>query len=95
MHNIRRTGFAVLVYIVQVMATFVPAVGGSTQPSGGKVSPAMMLVWTLPLVLLSNAIGDYDCWKLSRKTLFEFLDIVEIDPQVFLNTNKKTDLEAS
>jgi hypothetical protein len=94
LHDIRRTGFAILVYILQVVAVFVPAVGGSANPSGGKVSPAMMLVWLLPLVLLSNAIGDYGCWKLSENTLFEFLDVVGIDPPRILHTNK-TDLETS
>lgn len=55
----------------------------------------MMLVWLLPLFLLSNAIGDYGCWKLLEKTLFKFLDDVGIDPQKFINRNKNTDLEAS
>ncbi|KAF8851469.1 hypothetical protein BDZ45DRAFT_750663 [Acephala macrosclerotiorum] len=74
MHDIRRTSFAVFLYLLQVIAVFVPAVGESANPSGRKASPAVMLVRLLPLVLLSNAIGDYGYWKLSRKTLFEFLD---------------------
>jgi hypothetical protein len=94
MHDIRRTGFAILVYIFQVVAVFVPVVGGSANPSGGKVSPAMMLVWLLPLVLLSNAIGDYGSWELSSNTLNEFLDVLGIDPLKVLDANK-TDLETA
>jgi hypothetical protein len=94
MHDIRRTGFAVFLYILQVVAVFVPAVGGSASPSGGKVSPAMMLVWLLPIVLLSNAIGDYACWKASRNTLLEFLATAGIHLEE-LDTKKKTDMEAS
>jgi hypothetical protein len=78
-HDVRRTGFAVLIYILQVIALFVAAVGGSANPSGGKVAPAMLLVWLLPVVLLSNAIGDYGCWDTSRRTLFDLLDFFRID----------------
>jgi hypothetical protein len=78
-HDVRRTGFAVLIYILQVIALFVAAVGGSANPTGGKVAPAMLLVWLLPVVLLSNAIGDYGCWDTSRRILFNLLDLFSID----------------
>ena len=78
-HDVRRTGFAVLLYILQVIALFVAAVGGSTNATGGKVAPAMLLVWLLPVVLLSNAVGDYGCWDTSRRTLFDLLDLFRID----------------
>lgn len=71
--DIRRTVFAVVVYIVQVVAVFVPAVGGSPNPSGGRVSPAMLLIWLLPLVLLSNAIGDITSWKHAENVLESFV----------------------
>lgn len=91
LHDIRRTGFAILVYILQVVVVFLPAVGGSPNPSGGRVSPAMMLVWLLPLVLLSNAIGDYGCWRHSAETLTKFLGVVGVNLDECLTTNKKTD----
>jgi hypothetical protein len=78
-HDVRRTGFAVLIYILQVIALFVAVVGGSANPTGGKVAPAMLLVWLLPVVLLSNAIGDYGCWDTSRRILFDLLDLFRID----------------
>jgi hypothetical protein len=78
-HDVRRTGFAVLIYILQVIALFVATVGGSANPTGGKVAPAMLLVWLLPVVLLSNAIGDYGCWDTSRRILFDLLDLFRID----------------
>jgi hypothetical protein len=39
----------------------------------------MLLVWLLPVVLLSNAIGDYGCWDTSRRILFDLLDLFRID----------------
>lgn len=93
-HDIRRSGFAILLYIIQVVGVFVRSLGGLTSPSGGKVSPAMMLVWLLPEVLLSNGIGDYGCWRLSKHTLFEFPDFVGIDPRKAPVANRSKSLEA-
>jgi hypothetical protein len=42
------------------------------------------------LALLSNAIGDYACWKYSRKVFSENMDSIEIDLRDFLITNKNT-----
>ncbi|KAE9371430.1 hypothetical protein N431DRAFT_508066 [Stipitochalara longipes BDJ] len=53
-----RTGFAVAMYMFQVVSDFVPEVGASSDPSGGMIGPAMLLSWLVPVVLLSNAIGD-------------------------------------
>jgi len=89
LHDIRRTAVASLIYIFGIVAVFVTAIGGSANPSGGKVSPAMMLVWLLSLVLLSNAIGDYGCWTGSQETLQEFLSVVDIDPSDCLETNSE------
>jgi hypothetical protein len=58
MNEIMRTGFAVAMYMFQVVSDFVPAVGASSDPSGGMIGPAMLLSWLVPVVLLSNAIGD-------------------------------------
>lgn len=73
LHDIRRTGFAIFLYLFQFVVVFVYQVGGSPNPSGGRVSPAMMLSWFLTVVLLSNAIGDYGSWKHSQDTILRFL----------------------
>ena len=54
-----RTILAVSWYIFVVVAAFVPAVGQSTAASAGRIAPAMLLSWLLPVVLLSNAIGGF------------------------------------
>jgi hypothetical protein len=57
-NEIMRTGFAVAMYMFQVVSNFVPAVGASSDPSGGMIGPAMLLSWIVPVILLSNAIRD-------------------------------------
>ena len=54
-----RAILAISWYIFEVVAAFVPAVGQSASPSGGRIAPAMLLSWLLPVVLLSNAIGGF------------------------------------
>ena len=54
-----RTILVISWYIFEVVAAFVPAVGQSTGASAGRIAPAMLLSWLLPVVLLSNAIGGY------------------------------------
>ena len=53
-----RTVFAVALYIFQVVSAFVPSVGASSSPSGGKIGTAMLLSWLVSVVMLSNTIGD-------------------------------------
>ena len=57
-NEILRTIFAVAMYVFQVVSDFVPSVGASSSPSGGKIGPAMLLSWLVSVVLLSNAVGD-------------------------------------
>ena len=61
-NEVLRTLLAVAIYIFQVISAFVPQVGGlndpSSNPSGGKIGPAMLLSWLVNVVLLSNAVGD-------------------------------------
>ena len=54
-----RTILATSWYIFEVVAAFVSAVGQSTGASAGRIAPAMLLSWLLPVVLLSNAIGGF------------------------------------
>ncbi|EPE27379.1 hypothetical protein GLAREA_03294 [Glarea lozoyensis ATCC 20868] len=72
-HDSRRTGVAILLYIFQFVVVFVYRIGGSPSPSGGRVSPAMMLSWFLPVVLLSNVTGDYGSWRQAQDTIHGFL----------------------
>ena len=58
-NELLRTILAISWYIFEVVAAFVPAVGQSTSASGGRIAPAMLLSWLLPVVLLSNAIGGF------------------------------------
>ena len=81
-NDMRRTVFAFLLYIVQVVAVFKPALGGSPNPSGGRVSPAMLLIWLIPIALLSNAIGDTISWRQSKRVLVSLVNSIGNDPVV-------------
>jgi hypothetical protein len=75
-NDMRRTVFAFLLYVVQVVAVFVHALGGSPNPSGGRVSPAMLLIWLIPIALLSNAIGDTVSWRQSERVLVSLVNSI-------------------
>jgi hypothetical protein len=64
---------ALLLYFFQVLEAFVPAIGDSAEPSGGMIGPAVLLLWLLPMVLLSNAVGGFDSWRIRRRILSKFL----------------------
>lgn len=80
-HDIRRTCFAVAVYIVGVIANFVQTMGGSPSPSGGKIAPAMLLSWLLLITLLGNLIGQYNspysCIRIIEIFRKELRDVTE------------------
>ena len=71
-NEIMRTGFAVAMYMFQVVSDFVPAVGASSDPSGGMIGPAMILSWLVAVVLLSNAIGDSGSPAAALKIMVRF-----------------------
>lgn len=73
-NEILRTLFAVALYIFQVLAAFVPAVGAASSPSGGRVATAMLLSWLLPVVLLSNTVGDFGSLRNRQRIIAEFMD---------------------
>jgi hypothetical protein len=54
-----RTGAAVLLYVMGVVAAFTPALSDGSDPSGGKLGPAIQLSWLLPVAVLSNAVGGF------------------------------------
>ena len=68
-NEILRTLFAVVLYVFQVLAAFVPAVGAASRPSGGRIGTAMLHSWLLPIALLSNAIGDFGSLRTCRRTI--------------------------
>ena len=68
-----RAVLAVSWYIFDVVAAFVPAVGQSPNASGGRIAPAMLLSWLLPVVLLSNAIGGFSSLRNCRIFVTQYL----------------------
>ena len=73
-NEILRTLFAVVIYVFQVLAAFVPAVGAASSPSGGRIGTAMLLSWLLSVVLLSNAIGELGSPRNCQRIIAEFME---------------------
>jgi hypothetical protein len=69
-----QTIFSIGVYIVGTLAAFIPAFGGNSNPSGGKIASSMILSWLLPTVLLSNIVGH---WNSPRDVLDAVLEFKE------------------
>ncbi|KAL2044686.1 hypothetical protein N7G274_002460 [Stereocaulon virgatum] len=68
-NEILRTLLAIVLYVFQVLAAFVPAVGAASSPSGGRIGTAMLLSWLLSITLLSNAIGDFGSLRNCRQII--------------------------
>ena len=65
-----RTSLAILLYIFQFIANFIKEVGGgNTSPPGGRIATVAFYSWLLPVVLLSNAIGNFT----SRRACYDIL----------------------
>ena len=79
-NEFRRTLFALALYIFQVLAAFVPAVGAAASPSGGRIATAMLLSWLVPVVLLSNAVGDLGSLRNAQQMLNVFVERLEKPP---------------
>ena len=73
-NEILRTIFAITIYIFQVLAAFVPAVGAASSPSGGRIGTAMLLSWLLPVALLSNVIGDFGSRRNCQRVIADYLE---------------------
>lgn len=73
-NEILRTFFAIAMYVFQVFAAFVPAVGAASSPSGGRIGTAMLLSWLLSVVLLSNAIGDFGSLRNRQQIQANFME---------------------
>ncbi|KAI9764052.1 MAG: hypothetical protein M1839_006048 [Geoglossum umbratile] len=69
--EVLRTWFAVILYLFQLAAGFVAAIGGgNSSPPGGRIGTAMLLTWLIPVVLLSNHVGGFT----SRRTCLQILE---------------------
>lgn len=68
--DIIRTIFAICLYILQVLAAFIAALGGgNSSPPGGRIGTAMLLTWLIPAILLSNSVGGFA----SRRSCFRVI----------------------
>ncbi|KAL8661046.1 MAG: hypothetical protein Q9202_005977 [Teloschistes flavicans] len=55
-----RTWLAIVLYIYQLIGGFVKEIGGEpSSPPGGRIATSVFLSWLVPVVLLSNAIGNF------------------------------------
>ena len=72
-NELLRAGLAISWYIFEVVAAFIPTVGQSTSASGGRIAPAMLLSWLLPVVLLSNAIGGFSSLRNCEASISQYL----------------------
>jgi hypothetical protein len=69
-NEIGRTAFALLLYIFQLVAAFVPNIGGAGPgPPGGRIATAVLLSWLVPATLLSSAVGNLT----SRRTAYDIM----------------------
>jgi hypothetical protein len=64
---------AIGLYAWQVVGAFVPTIGQSPNPSGGRVASALLLSWILSAVLCSNTVGDLSCSDGSAIRVSKFL----------------------
>lgn len=72
-----RTWASIVLYLIQVVAALVPKLGQATSPSGGRIGMAMLLSWLLPVVLLSNAVGDFTSRKSFLRIMLAFMEQIE------------------
>lgn len=86
-----RTCLAIVLYIFQVIAAFVSAVGEASSPSGGRIGPAMLLSWLLPVVLLSNVVSDLGSRSNCMGILVDFLKDVDKESSECFDMVKKSE----
>lgn len=72
-----RTWSSILLYLIQVIAAFVPKLGQASSPSGGRIGTAMLLSWLLPIALLSNAVGDFASRRAFLRIMLTFMERIE------------------
>ena len=68
-----RTGLEIVVYVSQLIGGSVEQVGGEpSSPSGGRIATALLLLWLIPTVLLSNVIGCFPSCHTCKDILERF-----------------------
>ena len=72
-----RTWASIVLYLIQVVAALEPKLGQAASPSGGKIGMALLLSWLLPVVLLSNAVGDFTSRKSFLRIMLAFMEQIE------------------
>jgi hypothetical protein len=65
---------AVAFYAWQIVGAFVPAIGGSPNPSGGRVATALTLSWIVFMVLFGNTVGEVASRTAYADTIGKYLD---------------------
>ena len=79
-YELRRTILSIILYILQLLAGFIQKLGDGPSPSGGRIGPAMLLSWILPVVLLSNVVGDHASHVNLLKIVQGFLLLQQSNP---------------
>jgi hypothetical protein len=78
-----RTVLAIAVYFLNLIAAFVPALGGDqSSPPGGRIGSAVFISWLVPLALLSNRIGAFTSRRACLHIMKEFVLATSEDPRV-------------
>ena len=75
-----RTMLATVLYIYQLVSSFIATVGGgNTSPPGGRIGMTMFMTRVIPSILISNAVGCFT----SPRTCFDILDtfVRAVNPQ--------------
>ncbi|RYP89793.1 hypothetical protein DL770_004087 [Monosporascus sp. CRB-9-2] len=69
-----RACLAIAVYFLDLIAAFIPSVGGgSSSPPGGRIGSAIFISWLIPLALLSNRVGTFTSRRVCLQTMKEFI----------------------
>lgn len=72
-NEITRTILAIILYFFQLVAAFVPKVGGTAPgPPGGRIATGVLLSWLVPVVLLSNVAGNLTSHRTAHDILVDF-----------------------
>jgi hypothetical protein len=66
--------FGVGFYAWQVIGAFVPVIGESPNPSGGRVAAALMLTWIIFVVLFGNIVGEVASPTAYAETIKKYLE---------------------
>lgn len=66
--------FAIAFYAWQIVGAFVPAIGASPTPSGGRVAAALTLSWIVFMILFSNTVGEVASSTAYTDTINKYLE---------------------